>query len=76
MIEDDDNGFNSRWKGFNWTYEYPNNIDFTDLNNLTVTQVKFTIGQLEKNGKIYMQIKERLITNGIKGDDIQLPILF
>jgi len=79
IIEDADNGLKSKWKGYSWAYEYPvltDETDLTDLKNLNITIVRFTIGQLEKNGKIYMQIKERKMENGIKTVDNQIPIVF
>ena len=78
-IKDSDNGLKSKWKGYNWAYEYPvitDETDLTDLGNLNITIVRFTIGQLEKNGKIYMQIKERKMENGVKTVENQIPIMF
>ncbi|WP_298546488.1 hypothetical protein [uncultured Aquimarina sp.] len=78
-IEDTDNGLKSKWKGYNWAYEYPvitDETDLTDLDNLNITIVRFTIGQLEKNGKIYMKIKERKMESGVKTVDSQIPIMF
>jgi hypothetical protein len=78
-IEDADNGLKSKWKGYNWAYEYPvitDETDLTDLKNLNITIVRFTIGQLEKNGKIYMQIKERKMESGVKTVENQIPIMF
>jgi hypothetical protein len=78
-IEDADNGLKSKWKGYNWAYEYPvitDETDLTYLKNLNITIVRFTIGQLEKNGKIYMQIKERKMESGVKTVENQIPIMF
>ncbi len=78
-IEDADNGLKSKWKGYNWAYEFPvitDETDLTDLKNLDITIVRFTIGQLEKNGKIYMQIKERKMESGVKTVENQIPIMF
>lgn len=78
-IQDADNGLKSKWKGYNWAYEYPvitEDTDLTDLANLNITIVRFTIGQLERNGKFYMQIKERKLENGVKTVDNQIPIMF
>lgn len=78
-IEDADNGLKSKWKGYNWAYEYPvitDETDLTSLENLNITIVRFTIGQLEKNEKIYMQIKEQKMENGVKTVENQIPIIF
>ena len=78
-IEDSDNGLKSKWKGYNWAYEYPvitDETDLTDLENLNITIVRFTIGQLDKNGKIYMQIKERKMESGVKTVENQIQIMF
>ncbi|MGS2765133.1 hypothetical protein [Sinomicrobium sp. M5D2P9] len=79
IIESEDNGFGNRWKGYTWTYEYPdgmNNADFTNLENLNIKQLKFTIGQMENDGRILLELKERIVKNGIKTKDIGIPILF
>lgn len=78
-IEDADNGLKSKWRGYNWAYEYPvitKETDLTDLENLNITVIRFTVGQLEKNEKIYVQVKERKLENGIKTVDNQIPIMF
>lgn len=78
-VDNSDNGFKSKWKGYNWAFEDPNVSDETDLSNLknlNITLVKFTVGKLEKNGKIYMQIQESKVENGVKTVDYQIPILF
>jgi hypothetical protein len=78
-ITDENNGFKSKWDGYNWLYTSPSdleNIDFTDLENLNVIHVKFTIGKLESNNKIYMQINEQKVVNGIKTLELQIPIVF
>ena len=41
-----------------------------------MTEVKFTIGVLERNGKVFMEIKERKMTNGVKIIDNEMPIMF
>lgn len=41
-IENADNGLKSKWKGYNWAYEYPvlnKETDLTDLENLNITVV-------------------------------------
>lgn len=79
IVEDDSNGFKSKWKGYIWRYTLPDDIedvDFTDLSNLSITNVKFTVGQLESNGRIYLKLKEEIVENGVKIEDDELQILF
>jgi len=79
IVDDANNGFKSRWKGYSWEYSFPKNVenlDFNNLENISIGQVKFTIGQLEKEKRIYIEFKERIVRNGIKIKDIQIPILF
>ncbi len=78
-ITTDKNGLKSKWKGYSWKLEVPNNLDITDLKDLStlnMIQYKFTIGRLEKNGKTYMSLKGREVENGAKTVDFELPVQF
>lgn len=78
-VLDEDNAFKSKWKGYNWILEDPahiENVDMSDIENLNLTLVRLTIGRLEKNGKMYMQLKEQKIENGVRTMDLEIPILF
>lgn len=78
-VDDANNGLKSKWKGYNWIYKFPSSLEETeilDIENLSLTEVKFTIGVLERNGKVFMEIKERKMTNGIKIIDNETPIQF
>ena len=78
-ITSDKNGLKSKWKGYSWKFEKPENLginDLKDLHSLNVIQYKFTIGRLEKNGKTYMSLKCREVKNGAKMVDFELPIQF
>ena len=73
------NGLKSRWKGYSWKFEVPKNLDIADLKDLStlnMIQYKFTIGQLEKNGKTYMSLKGREVEDGAKTVDFELPVQF
>ncbi len=73
------NGLKSKWTGYSWKFEDPNNLDigdFKDLSTLKMKQYKFTIGRLEKNGKTYMSLKGREVENGVKIIDFELPVQF
>ena len=39
-------------------------------------QYNFTLGRLEKNGKIYMSLKGREIEDGAKTVEFELPVVF
>ncbi len=78
-VDDTNNGLKSKWKGYNWIYKFPPSLEETeilDIENLNMTEVKFTIGVLERNGKVFMEIKERKMTNGVKIIDNEMPIMF
>jgi hypothetical protein len=76
-VTDNDNGLKSKWKGYNWEFVNPKLTEETDIQTLDeFTSITLTIGQLEKNGKTYMKIKERKMVNGFKTIDNQVPIMF
>jgi hypothetical protein len=78
-ITNDKNGLRSKWKGYTWKFEEPNDLnldDLKDLSNLKMKQYKFTIGRLEKNGKTYMSLKGREIEDGEKTVEFELPVIF
>ncbi len=78
-VNDEKNGLRSKWKGYTWKYEEPDDFDLTDLedlDNLRMKQYKFTLGRLEKNGKIYMSLKGREIEDGAKTVEFELPVVF
>jgi len=78
-VTDNKNGLKSKWKGHTWVYEFPKdieNVDLTKLESLTIIQCKFTIGKLERNGKTYMSIKDRKISNGVREIEVEVPVLF
>lgn len=78
-VTDDKNGLKSKWKGYTWKFEEPKDIDMNalkDLQTLKDKQYKFTIGQLEKNGKTFMSVKGQEIENGAKQVSFELPLIF
>lgn len=78
IVEDAENGLKSKWKGYAWSFENPtikDNVDFSNPKNVNLILVKFTIGQLDKNGKTYMEIKEDKVVNGVRIIQEQLPII-
>jgi hypothetical protein len=78
-ITNDKNGLRSKWKGYTWKFEEPNDFNFDnlkDLSNLKMKQYKFTIGRLEKNGKSYISLKGREVEDGEKTVEFELPIIF
>lgn len=75
----DKNPLRSKWKGYKWKFEEPENVNFeniTDLSNLDIKEYTLTIGRLEKNGKTYLRLKGRETKNGMKTIDINMPIEF
>lgn len=78
-VTTDKNGLKSKWKGYSWRFEEPKDLDveaLNDLPNLNAKQYKLTIGQLEKNGKIYLSIKGREFEYGAQTINFEIPVLF
>lgn len=78
-VDNDENGFKSRWTGHNWAYEFPYGLNsemLKDVQNLIAKNYKFTIGKLEKNGRIFIQVKGLEINKGEKEVAFDIPLLF
>lgn len=78
-VTSEKNGLKSKWTGYSWAFEEPQNLDVNqlkDVSSLKIKQYKLTIGRLAKNGKTYMSLKGREIDGGAKIVDFELPILF
>jgi hypothetical protein len=73
------NVFKSRWIGYTWTYNYPENFEFLSSEYMKTGLVKsytFTIGRLETTGKTFIKIKGVEMNNGEKYVDFDAPIIF
>ena len=78
-VSTDKNAFKSKWQGYKWRWEEPNNLNmdaFKDLDNLNAKIYKLTIGRLEKNGKTFMNLKGTEIEGGVKTIEFELLIQF
>ncbi|MDC6363659.1 MULTISPECIES: hypothetical protein [Flavobacteriaceae] len=78
-VDNDQNGFKSRWDGHNWAYEFPEGLNsemLKDVQSLVAKNYKFTIGKLEKSGRIFIQIKGLEINKGVKEEEFDIPLLF
>ena len=78
-VNDTTNVYKSKWMGYRWIFEYPTDVEISDIPgiyNLELKQVQFTIGQMEKRGSIYLLLKERVMREGEMIEDLNLPILF
>lgn len=82
-VDSDKNGLKSKWRGYQWRYEYTNNPaaisnleSMEELQTLIMKQYKFTIGRLEKDLTTYIEITEKEIENGVKTKTIQIPFKF
>lgn len=76
-INNTNNGFRSKWRGYVWTYENPKDIHLEALKNITglnVVQYKITLGQLE-NGDALLILKATEVEQGIILFDMDLPII-
>ena len=71
------NVFRSKWKGYLWKYESPNDIHLdalTNINGLNVVQYKVIIGQLE-DGRGLLELKATEVTAGVVVIDLDLPLI-
>lgn len=78
-VTSDDNALKSKWKGFNWKLEEPNDLDpgqFKDLENLTVKLYKVTLGRLDKNGKTFFQLQGKEFVKGEMKVNFDIPLVF
>ncbi|WP_190811676.1 hypothetical protein [Flagellimonas sp. S3867] len=78
-VDNDQNGFKSKWDGHNWAYEFPEGLNsemLKDVQYLVAKNYKFTIGKLEKSGRTFIQIKGLEINNGVKEEEFDIPLLF
>lgn len=83
IVDNDNNGLKSKWKGYKWIFEETNNPEgfkglesMDDLTNLNMKLYTLTVGRLEKNRKTYCEVKVSEIENGEKTVNIQTPIWF
>lgn len=78
-VDNNNNAFKSKWKGYSWILEYPKEEDLkntTDFKTLNLKLYKFAIGRLENNGKTIMRIKGQEIEGGVKKISFDIPIIF
>lgn len=78
VVDNDQNGLESKWSGYQWIFEQPTKMEMNalkDLQNFRMKQYKFTVGFLERTGKVYIQIKGREISNGVKTKDYDVPLV-
>jgi hypothetical protein len=77
-VDDENNGFKSKWKGYRFEYENPSSISAEDFKNdeLNYHSVKLTIALLDNGGKPLIAFRERKIENGEKVVDKDLPLVY
>lgn len=79
-VTDSTNAFKSKWKGYSWRYEYPENIEeldvLSDRDKLEIKLYKFTVGKLKKNGKTFLKIKGQELDKGIVKVKFEIPLIF
>jgi hypothetical protein len=78
-VTNENNALKSKWKGYNWRFEYPGNTTVDLMKNYEKMQLKnyiFTLGVLEKTGKIFIQMKGDEINYGVKEVSFDIPITF
>lgn len=72
------NGFKSRWKGYVWMFEEPENMHLDALRNITrlhVIQYKLTVGQLE-DGRTLLAVRCIEVEDGIVMLEVDVPVIF
>jgi hypothetical protein len=77
-VDDENNGFKSKWKGYRFEYENPSSISAEDFKNdeLNYHSIKLTIALLDNGGKPLIAFRERKIENGEKVVDKDLPLVY
>jgi hypothetical protein len=81
-VNTDKNGLKSKWRGYQWRYEYTDSqknleeLTSAELQTIILKNYKLTIGRLEKDSTTYIEITEREIEKGIKTKTIQIPFKF
>lgn len=76
-IISEDNALQSKWSGYNWSFEKDTKtMDLSNLENLSATLYKFTLGVIEKTGKTFLHIKSKKVEKGVMLENIDLPLVF
>jgi len=77
-VETNTNAFQEAWKGYNWVFAVPNDIEemptMENLNNLSIKQYKITLGKLMSSGKTFMIIKLKDFQEGNWVTNVEVPI--
>lgn len=78
-VSDEKNALKSKWSGHNWSFEWPkdqSSINFSDLENLSVKNYRFTVGRLEKSGKTMLRFSGNETEEGVKKISFDLTLIF
>ena len=82
-VDTDKNGLKSKWKGYQWLFESSNLENglqdlesMKDVEKMSIKLYKLTIGRLDKDGTTYMEFTESELDNGVRTENIKIPIKF
>jgi hypothetical protein len=79
IVDNEKNGFRSKWTGYTFSYEDPPGLtsnDLKDLTKLNYHSCKVIAGKLEKGNKSIIHLKETLIKNGEKTISTDYPLVY
>jgi len=79
-IDSDDHAYKSTWHGYKWAYENgTENIDINNINKVAdipdFTRFLFTLGQMDKDKRIFLEFTVQGMANGEKIAGNELPLL-
>ncbi|MCA0447949.1 MAG: hypothetical protein LCH54_17150 [Bacteroidetes bacterium] len=78
-VQNDNNALKSKWKGYHWRLEYTTSSPNETMPNFEIGYhklYKFSIGVIEKTGKVFIQISGTEINNGVRTVGFDLPIIY
>jgi hypothetical protein len=76
-VSDENNRMGSKWSGYQWTYQEPDKIDFSNVAELVgkdVVLYRISFGIFEPSNKLYLSIKGVEIESGEQKENFVIPI--
>ena len=77
IVSDANNRMGSKWRGYQWTYQEPAKIDFSNIAELVgkdAVLYRINFGILEPSNKLYLSIKGVVIEGGEQKVNFVIPI--
>jgi len=76
-VTNENNRMGSKWKGYQWTFQEPSKIDFSNVAELRGKDAilyRITLGILEPSKNLYLSIKGVEIQDGVQKVNFTVPI--